>query len=154
MVELYPVSVELLGVPLNVKERFINVTVRQKSIAGIECMLIHLASVISHFLQHVTLSRGQRTEVFQFSDDEVITDQCIPSLYLSISTTCSMSRTILQDIVNDPRLLIDGMSKDDIKQGTLGDCWFLSSCAAVSREERFMKRVSIILMHHRLIDQS
>jgi len=33
------------------------------------------------------------------------------------------------------------MSKDDIKQGTLGDCWFLSSCAAVSREERFMKRI-------------
>ncbi|KAF6041126.1 hypothetical protein EB796_000562 [Bugula neritina] len=33
------------------------------------------------------------------------------------------------------------MSKDDIKQGILGDCWFLSSCAAVSREERFMKRI-------------
>ncbi|XP_067932406.1 calpain-A-like [Watersipora subatra] len=46
-----------------------------------------------------------------------------------------------KDIVEEPHLLIDGMSKDDIKQGTLGDCWFLSSCAAVSREERFMSRI-------------
>ena len=56
---------------------------------------------------------------------------------------------LLQDIVNEPHLLIDGMSKDDIKQGTLGDCWFLSSCAAVSREERFMRRVRIYLYFNR-----
>ena len=38
-------------------------------------------------------------------------------------------------------MLVDGISKDDIKQGILGDCWFLSSCAAVSQQEKFMRRV-------------
>ena len=40
-----------------------------------------------------------------------------------------------------PHMLVDGISKDDIKQGILGDCWFLSSCAAVSQQEKFMRRV-------------
>ena len=42
-----------------------------------------------------------------------------------------------------PHLLVDGVSRDDIKQGGLGDCWFLSSCAAVSQQERFMRKVSL-----------
>ena len=40
-----------------------------------------------------------------------------------------------------PQLMIDGMTRDDIKQGILGDCWFLSSCAAVSQRERYMTKV-------------
>ena len=43
---------------------------------------------------------------------------------------------------NTPHLLVDGVSRDDIKQGILGDCWFLSSCAAVSQQEKFMRKVS------------
>ena len=39
------------------------------------------------------------------------------------------------------QLMIDGMTRDDIKQGILGDCWFLSSCAAVSQRPKFMKKV-------------
>ena len=42
----------------------------------------------------------------------------------------------------EPHLLVDGLSRDDIKQGILGDCWFLSSCAAVSQHECFMRKVS------------
>ena len=38
-------------------------------------------------------------------------------------------------------MLVDGISRDDIKQGILGDCWFLSSRAAVSQQEKFMRRV-------------
>ena len=40
-----------------------------------------------------------------------------------------------------PQLMIDGMTRDDIKQGILGDCWFLSSCAAVSQREKYMTKV-------------
>ena len=43
-----------------------------------------------------------------------------------------------------PQLMIDGMTRDDIKQGILGDCWFLSSCAAVSQREKYMKKVTLI----------
>ncbi|XP_053388968.1 calpain-5-like, partial [Mercenaria mercenaria] len=39
-----------------------------------------------------------------------------------------------------PQLMIDGMTRDDIKQGILGDCWFLSSCAAVSQRPKYMKK--------------
>lgn len=41
-----------------------------------------------------------------------------------------------------PQLMIDGMTRDDIKQGILGDCWFLSSCAAVSQRPKYMKKVA------------
>ncbi|KAK2186212.1 hypothetical protein NP493_210g00025 [Ridgeia piscesae] len=41
----------------------------------------------------------------------------------------------------EPHLLVDGLSRDDIKQGILGDCWFLSSCAAVSQHECFMRKI-------------
>lgn len=76
---------------------------------------------------------------------------CFPLLLLHNLTKikeaiCSSYSFSTQDIVDEPHLLIDGMSKDDIKQGTLGDCWFLSSCAAVSREERFMKRVKFLML--------
>ena len=37
---------------------------------------------------------------------------------------------------------MDGITRDDIKQGILGDCWFLSSCAAVSQQDVFMNKVS------------
>ncbi|XP_060560457.1 calpain-A-like [Ruditapes philippinarum] len=40
-----------------------------------------------------------------------------------------------------PQLMIDGMTRDDIKQGILGDCWFLSSCAAVSQRPKYMKKI-------------
>ena len=39
-------------------------------------------------------------------------------------------------------MISDGATRDDIKQGILGDCWFLSACAAVSQKENFMKKVS------------
>lgn len=40
-----------------------------------------------------------------------------------------------------PQLMVDGMTRDDIQQGSLGDCWYLSSCAAVSQQERFMSKI-------------
>ncbi|KAL5015863.1 hypothetical protein ScPMuIL_005452 [Solemya velum] len=49
-----------------------------------------------------------------------------------------------KDIVEEwqqPHMMVDGMTRDDIKQGILGDCWFLSSCAAVSQREKFMSKV-------------
>ncbi|XP_035222772.1 calpain-3-like, partial [Stegodyphus dumicola] len=40
-----------------------------------------------------------------------------------------------------PELLIDGVSRHDIVQGVLADCWFLSSCAAVAQRPDLMEKV-------------
>ncbi|KAI8517973.1 hypothetical protein Bbelb_039900 [Branchiostoma belcheri] len=42
---------------------------------------------------------------------------------------------------DNPRLLVHGVSTDDVKQGTLGDCWFLSACASIARESQLMAKV-------------
>jgi hypothetical protein len=44
-----------------------------------------------------------------------------------------------------PQLMVDGVTRDDIKQGTLGDCWFLSACAAVSQKKEYMKKVANVV---------
>lgn len=41
-----------------------------------------------------------------------------------------------------PELFVDGASRRDVVQGALGDCWFLSSCAAVARKSKLIERVS------------
>lgn len=48
-------------------------------------------------------------------------------------------------------MMVDGMTRDDIKQGILGDCWFLSSCAAVSQREKFMSKVVIVFFNEELL---
>ena len=43
----------------------------------------------------------------------------------------------------EAQLITDGVTRDDIKQGILGDCWFLSSCAAVSQRGQLMSKVGL-----------
>ncbi|XP_066301939.1 calpain-A-like [Branchiostoma lanceolatum] len=43
--------------------------------------------------------------------------------------------------VTKPRLLVDGISRDDVIQGMLGDCWFLVSLAAICRDSALMEKV-------------
>jgi len=48
-----------------------------------------------------------------------------------------------KDLIEDgiePVVLKDGMSRH-IRQGSLGDCWFLSSCAAISVNQEFINRI-------------
>uniref|UniRef100_T1IQ80 Calpain catalytic domain-containing protein n=1 Tax=Strigamia maritima TaxID=126957 RepID=T1IQ80_STRMM len=46
-----------------------------------------------------------------------------------------------KDLVDCPVLFLDGTSRHDIAQGILGDCWLLSSCAAVAGRSDLMERV-------------
>ncbi|CAG0880005.1 unnamed protein product [Darwinula stevensoni] len=45
------------------------------------------------------------------------------------------------ELVNDPELEIGGSSRSDVLQGKLGDCWFLSSCAAVAGMQKILDQV-------------
>ncbi|CAK8691732.1 unnamed protein product [Clavelina lepadiformis] len=42
---------------------------------------------------------------------------------------------------SNPRLVQDGFSSNDVIQGEVGDCYFLSSCAAVARQPKLMEKV-------------
>ncbi|XP_072038054.1 calpain-A-like [Amphiura filiformis] len=45
------------------------------------------------------------------------------------------------DISSNPRMLVDGISRDDIIQGILADCWFLAPCAALACHKEHIGRV-------------
>ena len=45
------------------------------------------------------------------------------------------------ELSSNPSLYVDGTSRKDVIQGILGDCWLLSTCAAVAKREDLMHRV-------------
>ena len=45
------------------------------------------------------------------------------------------------ELSSSPSLYVDGTSRRDVIQGILGDCWLLSTCAAVAKREDLMQRV-------------
>nr|KAK5441823.1 hypothetical protein LTR18_006745 [Exophiala xenobiotica] len=48
------------------------------------------------------------------------------------------------DIFDDPRFYVDGVSYDDILQGSVGDCWFLAAISALGCNQEFIDRVCVI----------
>ncbi|XP_045616999.1 calpain-A isoform X2 [Procambarus clarkii] len=45
------------------------------------------------------------------------------------------------ELHDDPQVFVDGVGRKDVVQGALGDCWFLSACAAVARTPKLIQRV-------------
>ncbi|WAR02646.1 CAuncharacterized [Mya arenaria] len=106
---------------------------------------------VSNGSPHFLSTAQVQALVDKLEDGQLFCDPDFPadntSLFFSPDKQ-NADRTIVwkrpQDIVEEwqtPQLMIDGMTRDDIKQGILGDCWFLSSCAAVSQKENFLKKV-------------
>lgn len=81
-------------------------------------------------------------------DEKLFTDTDFPAdaaaLFFSDKDSSMITWKRPKDLVEEwqsPQLISDGATRDDIKQGILGDCWFLSACAAVSQRECFMKKI-------------
>ncbi|XP_069954172.1 calpain-A isoform X2 [Cherax quadricarinatus] len=45
------------------------------------------------------------------------------------------------ELHENPKVFVDGASRRDVVQGALGDCWFLSSCAAIARKPKLIEKV-------------
>ncbi|KIX96871.1 uncharacterized protein Z520_07591 [Fonsecaea multimorphosa CBS 102226] len=48
------------------------------------------------------------------------------------------------DIFDEPKFYVNGVSYDDILQGSAGDCWFLAAISTLSCNQEFIDRVCVI----------
>ncbi|XP_064483864.1 calpain-B-like [Ornithodoros turicata] len=46
-----------------------------------------------------------------------------------------------KDIVKKPRFFVDGVSREDVRQGSLGDCWFVAALASLTQRRALFDRV-------------
>lgn len=46
-----------------------------------------------------------------------------------------------QDICEDPRLFVDGISSHDLHQGQVGNCWFVAACSSLASRESLWQKV-------------
>ena len=62
----------------------------------------------------------------------------------STNARCVITKNnfVLQEFIDNPQLFVDGISRLDIVQGDLGDCWFLCACAAITLKHEIWTRVS------------
>ncbi|CAJ0921670.1 unnamed protein product, partial [Mesorhabditis belari] len=45
------------------------------------------------------------------------------------------------EIVTDPHLFVEGASPNDVTQGILGNCWFVSACSALTHNTALLDKV-------------
>ncbi|KAL3989271.1 Calpain-5 [Acanthocheilonema viteae] len=45
------------------------------------------------------------------------------------------------EIVDNPQLFVEGASPNDVTQGILGNCWFVSACSALTHNQALLKKV-------------
>ncbi|XP_069982093.1 calpain-A-like [Penaeus vannamei] len=74
-----------------------------------------------------------------FCDEDFPADNS--TIFFSERTEADIAWKRPFELVDEPQMFIDGASRRDVVQGCLGDCWFLSSCAAVARKSKLIERV-------------
>lgn len=48
---------------------------------------------------------------------------------------------IFQELIDKPRLFVEGVSANDVTQGQLGNCWFVAACATLAGVKELWHRV-------------
>ena len=81
-------------------------------------------------------------------EDRLFTDPDFPAdssaLFYSARPEAELSQFSWarpHQLVAAPRLFVDGTSRRDVIQGVLGDCWLLSTCAAIAKKEELLYKV-------------
>jgi len=46
-----------------------------------------------------------------------------------------------------PKLVVDGVTTDDLNEGELGNTWFVTACASLTKEKKLFQNVSIHFFH-------
>ncbi len=44
--------------------------------------------------------------------------------------------------MDSPHLFVEGASADDVTQGILGNCWFVSACSVLTHHKALLKKVN------------
>lgn len=47
----------------------------------------------------------------------------------------------MQDLVDKPKLVQDGVSQHDARQGQLGNCWFVAACSVLATNKELWQQV-------------
>lgn len=74
-----------------------------------------------------------------FEDSEFPADES--SLQLSKQNSRKIVWLRPKEIVDNPQFFVDGFSRFDVKQGELGDCWFLAAAATLTQNPDMFTRV-------------
>lgn len=75
-----------------------------------------------------------------FTDIEFPPADC--SIFISNASLCEgVEWKRPGEIVKDPRLIVEGVSDNDVKQGQIGNCWFVAACSALSHHKSLWSRV-------------
>lgn len=85
------------------------------------------------------LRRECRNKSILFRDPEFATNWS--SLFYSRSPLSNIEWKRPGEIVDNPKLFLDGVSADDFSQGMLGNCWFVAACASISEDSRLWVKV-------------
>jgi calpain len=72
-------------------------------------------------------------------------DPEFPAIQSSISHTGKASTKYVwlrpKEICKNPEFFVEGYSRFDVRQGTIGDCWFLAALANLTQNEKYFKEV-------------
>ncbi|GLG94827.1 AGAP012069-PA-like protein [Gryllus bimaculatus] len=83
---------------------------------------------------------GSGGEAGLFRDPDFSTDaDALPAGLPDDFKICAWKRP--HELSPKPRMFVGGASRSDVVQGALGDCWFLSACAAVAQNQELVKQV-------------
>ncbi|KAJ6461187.1 hypothetical protein C8R47DRAFT_1160099 [Mycena vitilis] len=87
-----------------------------------------------------TNNRKFRDIEFDLENDK---DACLNGLTISGEYYAPSDVRRVTQIFENPQFFVDGASSNDIQQGALGDCWFLSAMATMSTSEGLVEKFCV-----------
>ncbi|KAJ3724038.1 hypothetical protein C8R42DRAFT_702131 [Lentinula raphanica] len=98
------------------------------------------------------MNRKYRDIEFDLENDREL---CLHGLFVPGSTEKYVPSDVqrVTQIFENPQLFVDGANADDIVQGAIGDCWFVSALATMATTKGLVERFCVALgdSHHRRV---